>query len=213
MTDYSVNPLNRSSFCKLEKEGWYHDQKESIYSFASQNYKSRFDNSQIKKSSTSPLRCNPSRKSDQAENIQKETSSNGNSMSRSRSRSGYRKISHSPVEINTSYELSHKNTEHLWKEFRTSVRERSSPRNTKPLRKKSNNDNISDVQYQSCSNMSFQNHNNRDIKNLSINEIDSNSKNLVEGSNLLSPVHFAKPSLTHHIDTNQFIGTSKAEIK
>jgi len=47
----------------------------------------------------------------------------------SRSISEKRRLTHSPVSVNTAYELGHRNTERLWREFNTNLRHSESGSN------------------------------------------------------------------------------------
>lgn len=172
-------------------------------------------------SATSPLRYKPERQNENVESFRGDATSGHNSASHSRSRSGYRKMSKSPVEINTSYELSHKNTENLWKEFRSNIRDKSSPRQTRPLRRKTQKEDHNEVERVPLSEKNMQRAINNFDKN-SVGTFQGNSYEMVDevenerqksSTHYITPNHGYKPSFASNIDTNQFVDTSKTEIK
>jgi hypothetical protein len=95
----------------------------SIRSFNSNNMATKSSNSPLKISdSFIPVKELPEITNNLA---------NSDCESRSRSKGGYRKILRSPIEVNTSFEISQKNTENLWNEFKENLREGSATRQTK----------------------------------------------------------------------------------
>lgn len=117
--------------------------------------------------------------------------------SRSRSRSGYRKISQSPIQVNTSFEISQKNTENLWNEFKENIRDGSASRqqhSRQPLR----NLNSKTMNPNRREEGKFDSH---------TQEMDKNRTNYITSK------HEHRISAQSNFDTHRFIDTSKSEDK
>lgn len=190
---------------------------DSAYSFTSNNRRS-FVNQQVVQSSTSPIRFQDSmtpNQQNQASEMRGRT--NSDYGSRSRSRSGYRKMSQSPIQVNTSYEISQKNTENLWNEFRSKVREHSSS-------KKSRQD-VQDQDYNSQYRP-----NRQPLRHLQTQpqsqlrreeRLDSGSSNRDDdlgnrkqsNTSYMTTKHMHQVSVNSNVDTNKFIDTTKSEDK
>jgi len=122
--------------------------------------------------------------------------------SRSRSRSGYRKISQSPIEVNTSFEITHKNTENLWNDFKENLRESSQSRHSdsrQPL------GNIKGVNISKTAGERFDSGMNIENERLFENNRQAND--------FSEKFHDHKISYTSNVDTTKFIDTSKSEDK
>lgn len=180
---------------------------ETAYSFSSNNQMGS-SYQHLKKHDNSPLRHQqtPNQNQDTEDRV-----SNSDYGSRSRSRSGYRKIAHSPIEVNTSFELSQKNTQNLWHEFRENLKEGSATR--EPLRNVPNTHMLSNTQQRVENPQNFgytQNSQNTEtLQEPSEGFMDMKSQTLQNPQ----PRHFSKPSFTSNVDTNKFINTTKSEDK
>ena len=207
-----MNPLDRSS---INKQDILHDNikykaEESTYSFVSQTNKICPAYPHIQKSSTSPLR---SKYFTPWEDYSEHERNGDNSEweSRSRSRSGFRKMSHSPINVNTSYEISHKNTENLWKEFWSNVKERSSSKKQNALRVRDIYKSNVDIQRQPLSNL--QPKINNQFEGTYNHQVPPEWRLINEKQkySYIDSKHLHKISATSNFDTNRFIETSKSE--
>jgi hypothetical protein len=153
-------------------------------------------NNMVAKSSNSPLRMRDSYTPvrevlDITHNL-----ANSDYGSRSRSRSGYRNISRSPIQVNTSFEISQKNTENLWNEFKENLREGSATRQTKY---NSNSTNYNPIKWEEVKqNLQQQ------------NQQDYSPHARTTG---LLTAHRHRVSSNSNVDTNIFNDTTKSEDK
>ena len=113
MFNDSHEGFRKSQDCFSSNKGIGEDYRpdNTAYSFSSNNHTA---SGYHKKASTTPLK---SHKTPNQNHTTEARGANSDYGSRSRSKSGYRKIDNSPIEVNTSFELSQKNTQNLWKEY------------------------------------------------------------------------------------------------
>lgn len=161
---------------------------DSVYSFNSNNV--------VAKSSTSPLGINDNHTPIQERPESNYNLANSDYGSRSRSRSGYRKISQSPIEVNKSFEISQKNTENLWNDFKENLRDSSVSRQKNP--------NLSSKTYNPIK---------REEVKQTLEEQSFQDSNYYTKTTHLIPEHKHRISYNSNVDTNHFIDTSKSEDK
>ena len=207
-----MNPLERSSANKHEF-GWENTKfrhEESTYSFNSHANKFCPPPQAIQKSSTSPLRWKYFTPCDESNGYERNVA-NSDWESRSRSRSGFRKMSHSPINVNTSYEISHKNTENLWKEFCSNVNERSSSQKHNALRVRDAYRSNFDIQRQPLANLQprLNDRLDEDYGRQQPSDLRFTNENLKYS--YIDSKHMHKISANSNYDTNHFVETSKSE--